>query len=149
MSCDDYEAMVSGYLDGELTSQQREQFERHLHACPHCQGQLTEMAALKESLAMMKFKEPSDVELERYWAGVYSRLERGAGWVLLSLGAIILLCYGSFRLLEGLIKDPTVDAILKVGVVALVFGIVILFVSLLRERLAVRKADRYSKEIER
>jgi hypothetical protein len=107
------------------------------------------MASLKESLAMMKFKEPSDVELEKYWASIYSRLERGAGWVLLSLGAILLLCYGSFRLLEGLIKDPTVDVVVKVGVVALVFGVVILFVSLLRERLAVRKADRYSKEIER
>lgn len=149
MSCKDYEAMVSGYLDGELTDEQRERFEQHLHGCAHCQQQLAEMTALKESLAMMKFREPSDVELEKYWARVYSRLERGAGWVLLSLGAILLLCYGSFRLLEGLITDPTVDLVVKIGVVALTFGVVILFVSLLRERLAVRKVDRYSREIER
>lgn len=149
MSCQDYDVMVSGYLDGELTGEQRAGFEKHLAGCPQCRKQLAEMTALKESLAMMKFKEPSDVELQRYWATVYTRLERGAGWVLLSLGAIILLCYGSFRLLEGLIKDPTVDVLVKVGVVALVFGVVILFVSLLRERLAVRRTDRYSKEIER
>jgi predicted anti-sigma-YlaC factor YlaD len=149
MSCDDFDAMVSGYLDGELTAEQHAAFEAHLRGCPECQRQLAEMTALKERLAMMKFKEPSDVELERYWATVYTRLERGAAWVLLSLGAILLLCYGSFRLLEGLIKDPTVDVLVKIGVVALVFGLVILFVSLLRERLAVRKADKYSKEIER
>jgi len=149
MSCDDYEAMVSGYLDGELTADQRADFQKHLAGCPQCRQQLAEMTALKESLAMMKFKEPSDVELERYWATIYTRLERGAAWVLLSVGAILLLCYGSFRLLEGLIKDPTVDVLVKVGVMALVFGAVILFVSLLRERLAVRRVDKYSKEIER
>ena len=98
---------------------------------------------------MIRFKEPSDAELERYWSSIYNRLERGAGWILLSVGAIILLCYGAFRLVEGIIKDPKVAIVLKVGVVALVFGVVILFVSLLRERLAVRKVDKYSREVER
>ena len=98
---------------------------------------------------MMKFKEPTDVELERYWHSVYNRLERGLGWVLFSLGAIIVLCYGGFKLVEEIVRDPGVAVLLKVGIVALVFGTVILFVSLLRERLAVVKVDRYSKEVER
>lgn len=149
MSCDELEPMISGYLDGELSDEHRDRLRKHLDGCESCRTQLAEMTALKESLAMMKFTEPTDVELERYWAQVYTRLERSAAWILVSLGAILLLCYGSFRLLEGLIQDPTVDLVVKIGVVALVFGVVVLFVSLLRERLTVRKADRYSKEIER
>ena len=97
----------------------------------------------------MKFKEPSDAELERYWSSIYNRLERGLGWILFSVGAIILLCYGAFRLLESVIVNQSVALGLKIGIVAISFGIVILFVSLLRERLVVRKADKYSKEIKR
>ena len=59
------------------------------------------------------------------------------------------MCYGSFKLLEELIKDPKVAVTLKIGAVAAVFDVVVLFVSALRERLAVCKVDKYSKEIER
>jgi predicted anti-sigma-YlaC factor YlaD len=149
MTCDDFRPLITGYLDGELADEDRRRLEDHLGTCDTCARELEAMKRLKEDLAMMRFKEPSDVELERYWQGVYNRLERGLGWILFSAGAIILLCYGAFRLIEGLIADPTVSLALKVGVVALTFGVIVLFVSLLRERLAVRKVDRYSKEIDR
>ncbi len=149
MRCDEFKPMLTGYLDGELTPERSAELEAHLAACEACRRELAELTGLKEELAMMKFKEPPDVELERYWRSVYNRLERGLGWILLSVGAIIVLCYGAFQLIEEMIKDPRVAVLLKVGVVALVFGAVILFVSLLRERLAVRKVDKYSKEVER
>ncbi len=149
MSCDEFKPMLTGYVDGELSAEQRAALERHLAGCKACKRDLASLSRLKEELAMIRFREPSDVELERYWHSVYNRIERGLGWVLFSLGAIIVLCYGGFKLVEGVIKDPSVAALLKVGVVALVFGAVILFVSLLRERLAVVKVDRYSKEVQR
>ena len=98
---------------------------------------------------MAKLKEPSDIELAQYWSSVYNRLERGIGWILFSVGAIIVLCYGGFKLVEEIIKDPEIVPLFKVGIVALVFGVAILLVSVLRERLRVRKVDKYSKEIER
>jgi len=149
MNCRDYEPMLTPYVDGELSEADRGRVEEHLSACPRCRERLAELKALQEELAMVKFTDPTDVELERYWAGVYNRLERGVGWVLFSIGAILLLCYGAFKLIEGVITDPKVALVVKIGVVALVFGVVVLFVSLLRERLAVRKSDRYSREIER
>ncbi len=60
-----------------------------------------------------------------------------------------MLCYGGFKLIEQVIKNPSIALLFKIGLVALVFGVVILFVSILRERLAVGKVDKYSKEIER
>lgn len=149
MSCEEYQSMITAYVDGELPPQKRERLERHLAACPSCKQELTEVAALKEELAMLKFTEPTDAELRRYWRSIYNRLERGAGWILFSVGAIVLLCYGGFKLVEQLVRDPTVAWVVKGGVLALIFGAVILFVSLLRERLAVRKADKYSREVER
>ena len=149
MSCDEFNQMAGAYLDGELPEEDRRRFEEHLASCDACRTELAELKRLTEDLNMMRFKEPGDEELQRYWAGVYNRLERGIGWILLSAGAILTLCYGAFKIIEEMIRDPAVSVILKVGVCALIAGLVVLFVSLLRERLVVRKVDRYSREVER
>jgi predicted anti-sigma-YlaC factor YlaD len=141
--------MISAYVDGELTPDQRRNLESHLASCQDCARELAEVRALKKELEMIKFTEPTDEELQRYWGSIYNRLERSVGWVLFSLGAIVLLCYGGFKLVEQTIRDPAIAWWVKGGVLALVFGLVILFVSLLRERLAVRKSDKYSREVKR
>ena len=149
MNCEELKSMITAYVDGELTQDQQKELEPHLATCGTCRQEVAEQRALKEQLNMIRFTEPTDAELERYWRNVYNRLERGAGWVLFSLGAIVLLCYGGFKLVEQVVRDPQIAWWVKGGVLALVFGLAILFVSLVRERLAVRKTDRYTKEVER
>ena len=149
MSCDRFKSLITAYIDDELPPEQRALFEDHLASCEQCARDLAEFAKLKEELDMLKFKEPTDAELDRYWRSVYNRLERGVAWVLFSVGAMVLLSYGAFKLIEETITDPGISIVLKVGLLAAVFGTVILFVSLLRERLAVRTVDKYSKEVER
>jgi len=149
MNCEKYKPLLTGYLDDELPPGRRAELEAHLAACPACRAELGEIRQLKEELATMQFEEPGDAELQRYWRGVYNRLERGLGWILLSLGAILVLSYGAVQLIGELIADPGVALVMKIGVVALILGAVVLFVSLLRERLTLCKTDRYSKEIRR
>jgi predicted anti-sigma-YlaC factor YlaD len=149
MTCEEHKPKLSAYVDGELPADERERLEEHLAACEECRQELAELASLKEELKMIRFKEPTDAEIEQFWRSVYNRLERGIGWILFSVGAIVLLCYGAFKLVEEIIRDPTVAWAVKIGVVALLFGGVILFVSLLRERLAIRRKDRYSREVRR
>jgi anti-sigma factor RsiW len=149
MNCEDFKAMITAWVDGELPPERQETLQAHLAACEACRRELAEVRALKEELSMIRFAEPTDAELARYWKNVYNRLERGVAWVLLSVGAIVLLCYGGFRLVEHLIRDPQIAWWVKGGVLAVVFGLAILVVSLLRERLAVRKFDRYSREVDR
>ena len=149
MSCQDYRQLMTGYIDGELPDAQRRELESHLRACEACTRELEEFVAIKENLTMIKFKEPSDAELERYWGRVYNRLERGVAWILFSLGAIVVLCWGAFKMIEEIIQDPNISLVLKIGVVSLVVGVVVLFVSMVRERLTVRKTDKYSREVER
>lgn len=149
MKCDDFKPLMMGYLDDELEPEVCSRVEAHLAECADCRRELEQFRRMKEDLNMVKFKEPSDAELERYWSHIYNRLERGIGWIMLSLGAIILLSYGGFKLVEEVVKDPEIGLLIKVGILALVFGVVVLFVSLLRERLALLKTDKYSKEVER
>ncbi len=149
MNCEESKSMISAYVDDELPPDQQKRLKDHLASCESCKRELAEVTALKKELDMIKFSEPTDAELNRYWSSIYNRLERGVAWVLFSLGAIVLLCYGGFKLVEEIVRDPDIQWWVKGGVLALVFGTVILFVSLLRERLAVRKVDKYSKEVER
>jgi tetrahydromethanopterin S-methyltransferase subunit E len=61
---------------------------------------------------------------------------------------MILLFFGGYKAIEGIIQDPTTPLILKVGIIALLGGLVVLLVSIIRERIFVRKRERY-KEVEK
>jgi hypothetical protein len=149
VNCQDYETWITGYIDGELPEPDRRRLEEHLEGCRPCRLELERLTALKEELAMLKFKEPGDAELRRYWSGIYNRLERGVGWILFSLGAIIALGCGTVLTLEAVLEDTEVPLLMKVGIFALAIGLVVLLVSMLRERLTLRKTDKYSREVQR
>jgi len=143
MTCPDYVDLMMAYLDDELDCEQKKVFEEHLASCPVCRGELEEFKRLNRITDEMKLVEPEERIWRQYWSGVYNRIERGVGWILFSISAILLLIYGGFKAIEELIKDPTVDIILKAALLALIAGLAILFVSVLRERLYFWKKDRY------
>jgi len=148
MTCHDYKNLMMGYLDNELTDEQKSQFEEHLTGCPECAGELEQFRKLKEITDEVTLVEPEDRIWQDYWNGIYNRIERGFGWILFSVAAIMLTIYGGFKAIEKLIKDPDVETIFKIGLLALIAGLAILFVSVLRERLYFWKKDRY-KDVRR
>jgi predicted anti-sigma-YlaC factor YlaD len=143
MACDDYKELLMGYLDNELTDEQRNQFEEHLAGCPECADELEQFKKLKAITDEVTLVEPEDKLWQDYWAGVYNRVERGIGWIVFSVAGLILTIYGGFRLVEDIIKDKTIGMLLKVGLLALITGLAILLVSVLRERIYFWSKDRY------
>ena len=143
MTCNDYKDLLMGYLDNELSDEQRQRFEEHLAGCPECASELEEFRKLKTITDEVTLVEPEDKMWQEYWDGIYNRIERSVGWIVFSVAAILLIIYGGFKMIEELIKDPTVGMILKVGLLALIVGLAILFVSVLRERLYFCQRDRY------
>ena len=144
-----YKKLLMGLLDSELLEKERASIERHLKECLECKRELKEFQRMKGVVESMKYKGPPDEVWEKYWSKVYNRLERGLAWILVSIGTIILLFYGGFKAVEGLIKDPTIGVFLKVAILILLAGLVILFVSVIRERVFTYKRDKYAKEVKR
>jgi predicted anti-sigma-YlaC factor YlaD len=140
--------LVSSYLDGELVQEERELVEKHLRECPECRQAYRDMGRLGEVMEKMTIKEPPKEVWKMYTESVYSRLERGIGWILVSIGAMILLFFTGYQALKGLILDPTVPLIIKAAILCGLAGVIVLLVSLVRERLFVNKRERY-KEIEK
>ncbi len=141
---DAYKPLLMGYLDHELTELETLRIEQHLRTCASCSAELDEFRRLKEVTNNMRVAIPDDKCWEDYWSHIYNRLERKIGWILLSLGAILLTSYGLYRLISLLFHDG-VPLLVRVGVMALVVGICTLLVSVLRERIFLAKSDKYER----
>jgi len=143
MTCQDHKDLMMAYLDNELNDQQRRAFEAHLASCSECTKEMGEFQRLKHMTDSMTLVEPEDRVWEQYWSNLYNRMERRAGWVLSSVAAIVLSIYFGFELIETIVTDPAVGVLMKAGLLALLAGLAILFVSVLRERVYFWSRDRY------
>ena len=147
MEHDKIKELISSYCDGELDAANRKMVEDHIQGCRECRGEFEEMEKFEEVMGKMELKQAPKEMWKVYWSSVYNRLERKVGWIFLSIGAMILLFFGGYKLVESIIQDPSVSWLLKAGILAFLAGIVILLGSLAREQFFVRKRERY-KEIE-
>lgn len=147
MNCRDMKDLLMGYLDNELSDEQRRTLEAHLGGCAECRRELEGFRRLIAVASDVPLREPEQKLWDEYWSSLYNRLERGIGWILFSVAAIALLAWGGFKAIEELIRDPSIGLLLKIGLLAMLAGLAILFVSVLRERLFFRKRDRYKDVI--
>ena len=97
---------------------------------------------------MSTIKSPPEEHWDSYWRSVYNRIERGIGWILASLGATVLVLYGLWEAVHGLLADTSVPDFLKVAIFALAAGGAMLLVSVIREKLFTYRHDPY-KEVDR
>lgn len=148
MTCQSYKELMMAYLDNELNDEQRQAFEHHLAECSECTREIAEFRRLKKITDSVTLAEPEDRMWEQYWGGVYNRIERGIGWVLFSVAGILLVIYGGFTAIEKVITDPSTSMLLKIGLLALLAGLAVLFVSVVRERAYFWTKDRY-KDVRR
>lgn len=148
MVCRDFKDLLMAYLDGELEDEKKREFEKHLSSCSECSSELEDFKKLKQITDEVTLAEPEDKIWQQYWSNVYNRAERTVGWILFSVSAILLLIYAGFKLIEQIIDDPTIGTLLKAGLLVLIAGLAVLFVSIVRERLYFWKTDRY-KDVRR
>jgi hypothetical protein len=140
--------LLMSALDGELTARERRELEGLLNADSSLRDEWNRLTRVKEVTQSMSLRKPPDEVWEDYWASVYSRLERGIGWILVSIGLIVLVSYGAWRGVEELIADAGLPWFLKGAILATTVGLAVLFVSVVREKLFVRSRDPY-KDVQR
>jgi predicted anti-sigma-YlaC factor YlaD len=145
MPDDAFKPLLMGFLDEELTETEVLRMTDHLKECESCAAELEEFRRLKEITQNMRVITPDDKYWEQYWSSVYNRIERRVGWILVSLGAILLTSYGVYYLISRLLLQGDIPIVVRIGVVALVVGFCTLLISGLRERIAFSKSDKYER----
>lgn len=148
LTCEEMGLKVMALLDGELAESEISKVKKHLESCDHCKEIYASIKNVKEVTGEMKFKKLPEFYWDDYWTHIYNRIERGLSWLFISLGAIIVLVFASWKLLDELVTDQLMNPLLKGGIFILIIGIIILVISVVREKWLVRRVDKY-KEIER
>lgn len=139
--------LLTGYLDDELSEAERAEFERELQRNPELRDELEQFTKLKRVTDSVKYADLPDAVWETYWSSLYRKTERGLGWILFSASAAILACYGVIQMLSTLYADSRISWIVKIGVTGLLFGLIVLTISVIRERIFAYKNDRYREVI--
>lgn len=145
MTFDEHAEKLMRYIDGEMSAEDTIAFEEHLKTCAQCSSQLREMNALKEVTDTMKIADLPEAVWEKYWTGIYNRIERSVAWVLFIAGSLMLIGYWLYRA----ITDPALHNIVGLGLMLMLFGFLVLLLSVVREKCAVNSADRYISEVKR
>lgn len=136
--------LLSGYIDGELTQQERQRVRLHSDACEECRERLVELRTLREKIGKAKL---SDVHQD-VWRETMNdtgvKATRGIGWLLLIGGALL----GAGALLIEFFSESSSLSLQEKLIIGGVYGgLLLLFVSVLRQRLIERKSDKY-KDVE-
>jgi hypothetical protein len=143
-NCEDTEALLSGYLDGELTQGDRQRVEVIMEDCQDCAKTFEEMKKLRSETGGIQYEHMT--EAERLKAARDPVAETGAslGQVLVIGGFIIF--YGSciYLALKGILADPDTPLFMKIGLPAILIGMGILFTSVIIDRIKASKTDPYN-----
>jgi anti-sigma factor RsiW len=140
-------ALMMARLDGELTGEDGRELDRLIAADPALAVELTRLARVKEVTSMVALRTPSEEVWDGYWTGTYRRAERGFGWLLVGAGALVLAGWWLWHLLESLWADSGTPVAIRLAVFAVVLGMLVLLVSVIRERLFTRRHDPYDREV--
>jgi hypothetical protein len=144
-----FRTLLMAAIDGEIAGEEKARFEQYVEQYPECREEWQRYAKLKEVTKTMQFTKPHPEVWDRYWVGIYNRIERGLGWIVFSIGCVILLTYGGFKAIEAIIADPQLELVVKIGIIAVIGGLVLLIVSVVREKLFTARTDKYQKEVQR
>ncbi len=143
MSCEKYKDMLMGFLDNELSYEDKQQLEEHLGDCASCTTELEDFKRIKSITDNLSLFQPEDKIFSQYWSSIYNRIERSVGWILLSISGMLLIFYAGYKMVEDILKDPDVAIIFKIAMIGFIAAIAVLLISVLREKLNFRKKDRY------
>lgn len=139
--------LMMGALDGELARADADELARRLRDDPALEQEWQQLQRVKEVTQAMSLRHPPEETWDHYWTGVYRRLERGVAWILVSIGAVVLLSWGLWQAIQDILGDTALPALIKAGILALIAGAVILLVSVVREKLILRRSDPYKDVI--
>ena len=128
-------ALMMAAIDGESSADERRELDALLAGAPDLAADWRRMTRVKEVTIGMRLQSPPREVWDGYWTSVYSRAERGAAWVLISAGAIVLAAYWLWHAVGALFEDTSVPALIRFAIVGLGLGLIILLVSVLREKM--------------
>ena len=135
--------LLSGFVDGELTQQERQRVTLHCDECDECRENLANLRALRERIGKAHLSEVGEDKWRETMNDSRVQTPRSIGWLLFIAG---LLAVAGIVLVQLFFNDE-IPIGMKLLMVAIYGGLATLLYSVLRQRLIERKTDKY-KDVE-
>lgn len=135
--------LLSGFIDGELTQQQRQLVTLHCDNCDECRENLAGLRELRERVGTARLSEVGEDQWRESMNDSTVELTRGIGWLLFIAGLLIVGGIG----VGFFIFNPEIPVGMKLLMIAIYGGLALLLISVWRQRLIECKTDKY-KDVE-
>lgn len=135
--------LLSGFVDGELTQQQRQLVSLHCDVCEECRETLTKLRELRHSIGKAHLSEVGEDKWRETMNDSKIQATRNIGWLMFIAGLLAITGIGVF----GFLFSDDISVGMKLIIIGVYGGLALLFFSVLRQRLIERKTDKY-KDVE-
>jgi len=140
IKCENINDKLSGYLDNELTQADQQMVEIHVRSCPTCNKILDETRQVRNAISKSQVApELEDQEWDKIMQDLPAKTTAGIGWLFFIAGAISLSGLGLWEYFG----DDSIPIWFRLSAAALGFGLLLLFSSVLRQRLIALPHDKY------
>ena len=153
-NCEDTEALLSGYLDGELTQGDRQRVEIIMEDCENCAQTFEEMKKLRGEIGGIEYEHMTEAERIKLSEDSVTKAGENIGQMLVIGGLVLVYGVGAYVLCVDIITDAEfgrtgdvddkVPLFLRIGLPALIIGLGILFTTVLIQRIKTSKTDPYN-----
>ena len=143
-NCEEYKTLMMGLMDNELTEEESVRFNNHMIRCSSCREEYEQLNRTSSKLDGIDIREPDEEIVQKAWRSPYSKLTKNFGILLVVAGWLIMMIYGAYEF----IVTKNTESIPKYAFVLIAVGIIILFVTVLRDRIRSYRNDPY-KEVDK
>jgi len=144
MDCTRYQTDGMRLIDDELSMDERLEYQAHVRECDTCRGELESLGRVVTLTDQLRLRVSDEAFWADYWKSIARRTERRLGFLLLTGGIVALLLYFVYRV----VRSPEFWSYEGISVAVILLGLIVLFISVARERYHESKNDPY-REVER
>ncbi len=124
-----------------------QRIETHLAENQETRDLVQRLRRLGSITDTMQMKEAPPEAWEGFWENIYNRSERSLGWMLLVVGMVLIGAWATWELASVLLAAENLPLYVRGGIFILMAGIIVLLVSVVRERIHKRSRTRYKDVI--
>lgn len=143
MNCQEVNNQIQAFIDNEMELKQIKKLIEHLETCESCRNEYHSQLEVDRTLKGVDFPMPPQDWFEKRLKSKPRKIWSGIGMLFFISTYVLLLAYALFTFFIS----SDVDMIQKILLGGMSFGMIVLLIVTVRDRIIEKKDDRYDEVI--
>jgi anti-sigma factor RsiW len=149
----EFEQLLMAHVDGEISAEDRRRLLAYIETDEQARTEFEQMQRLNEMEQAMSLHEPTEATWRQFEQGLMHRLLyrplHALGTIAFLLGVLLLAGYGVYQLISLLLRDTEIPGVVRIGLAAVVTGLLAMFANVVIRRLVTLPRDKYHHEVDK